>query len=240
MPNIENALNKLHLLDKQPNLTKHSVIAPPDLFTPLGPRLGTSGSMGLVPGVAPPPPPKKAAAPRRKAKPVNDSDDEEGAELLDDADEESHGKSAYDGSSDSSDDALLYPVPITLAPPVSKKRSQPESDEPTGYEARMRRLLGKEKGDFMPPALMHKDGPWTEQQVHDYQQTLAWLRASATTGAGTAQSTVRQLSIHTVPDGNIGDNYIKCARAYYGLMEYADCDVFDHVLAGAYTLKEKE
>lgn len=239
MPNIENALSRLAMLDKQPNLNKNSVIAPPDLFTPRGPRLGTSGHVGIAPA-----PPLKSVVSKKKSKAsAADDDDEEGAELLDDVDEPSRGNSEFEGSSDSSDD-LLYsaPAPMPRSKKAARAVSSEDPDEPnmSEYEARMRRLLHKDKGDFLPPALTTWTGSCTEAQVHDYQQTLAWLRVAATTGAGTAQNAVRQLSIHTIPDGNINDNYVKSARAYYGLMEFADCDVFDRVLAGAYKLKVKE
>lgn len=240
LPTIENALSRLAMLDKQPSLTKNTVIAPSDLFTPRNPRLGTSGHVGLTPAV----PLKntsasgdtKKRAPRKKTT----SDDEDGAELLeaDDDDEKSRGESNYSGSSDSSDDAMLYPAP----PVLTKKKKKKPADEPSmsGYEARMRRLLNKDKDDVLPPGLTTWDAPCTEAHVHEYQQTMAWVRAAATTGVGTAQSTVRQLSVHAVPDGNISDNYIKSARAYYGLREFADSGVFDRVLTGAYKLKKKD
>src|SRR5688572_7920253 len=169
-PNMNNALSRLAQMDAQMHIDDNTPIAPPNLFLSLGPRLGTSGSINVLPPLVPSE--RSLAAeekkkkrnnkkkPQKKKKKRAQSESEEEEEESS-SESEGRGNSDYDDdddvSPDSIDDMLVvthsYGKPIAMTqqqqapPPTHAPRKKkylhtplPIDADTFNYETIMRRL----------------------------------------------------------------------------------------------------
>jgi len=264
MPTIQSALNRLAAIDARP-VNKYGTLAPADIFTPRGPRLGVSGSVGMVP--APPPPQvprpktKAPAKPKKKAPAAatasddedDDEEDDEEDDASDESKEKSHGLSDYGEdaagcSVDSSDDeaqlqrlrSASNKVPRPLVLPLRKRPAPHVAPAPeiTDYETETRRILRKTKTDPLPHALCTWEGASTREQLCSSMVHEMRQRALASTGTPAQLGHVRQYMNHMARSGTGGDVYERNLKAHYRLTCFGDEDYMGDVVMGDYDITD--